>query len=69
MEVGDNGGGGNGGDPDNPGPSNRNPSPGRLSPVRGYDHATSVGDGGSVTSVWMLRFNVVLRSLMSRYLR
>ncbi len=71
IELGDgDGGSGPGGDPDGPaGPSKRAPGAGRVAPG-GYRYvATSVGDGGSASSVWIWRFNVVLRSLMSRYHR
>ena len=66
----DGGSGDPGGDPDSPaGPNKRGPGNGRVSPS-GYRYtATAVGDGGSASSVWVWRFHVVLRSLMSRYLR
>jgi len=63
-------GSGPGGDPDGPaGPSKRGPGAGRVAPG-GYRYAAnSVGDGGPVPSIWIWRFNVVLRSLLSRYQR
>ena len=67
---GDSGGSDPGGDPDGTaGPGKRGAGCGRATPG-GYRYAaTSVGDGGSASSVWIWRFNVVLRSLMSRYHR
>ena len=70
MEMGDGGGGGAGGDPDSPtGGGNRSPGYGRAAAGRYQSAVTPVGDGGSATSVWVWRLHVVLRSLMSRYLR
>jgi hypothetical protein len=71
ISIGD-GSGGSGpmGDPDGTlGPSKGSPSSGRRSPGgKGYA-VTPVGDGGTAVRVWSWRFQVVLRSLMSRGLR
>lgn len=63
-------GSGTGGDPDGPlGPGKRGTGFGRSSPGRYQGAATSVGDGGRVSSGWIWRVHVVLRSLMGRYIR
>ena len=63
-------GGDPGGDPDGTaGPGKRGPGSGRMAPGGHRYVATSVGDGGRVSSIWMWRIHVVLRSLMSRYQR
>ncbi|MEK7824408.1 MAG: hypothetical protein AAB290_05145 [Candidatus Eisenbacteria bacterium] len=58
------------GDPDGPsGPTKWAPTGGRLSPGGNGYAVTPVGDGGTAVRVWSWRFHVVLRSLMSRWLR
>ena len=71
VEIGDGGGGGNpGGDPDSPsGPGKKAAGSGRAAPGGNRYTAASVGDGGSVKSVWVWRFHVVLKSLVVRYTR
>lgn len=70
IEVGDSGGGASeGGDPDSPTGGGRSPGLGRVAPGVSQGAVTTVGDGGPATSVWIWRLHVVLRSLMSRYLR
>jgi len=69
IEIGDSEGGGDGGDPDSPTGGSRSPVIGRIAPGGYQRAATSVGDGGPATSVWVWRLHVVLQSLMSRYLR
>lgn len=71
IEIGDGSGGSDpGGDPDSPaGPGKRAPGAGRAAPGGHRYAVTSVGDGGSATSVWVWRFHVVLRSLIIRYSR
>ncbi len=64
------GGGSAGGDPDGPaGPSKRAPTGRRVAPGGTGYSLTSVGDGGPVPSVWVWRFQMVLRGLLSRYTR
>jgi hypothetical protein len=63
-------GGDPGGDPDSPlGPGKRGTGFGRSTPGRYQGTATSVGDGGRVSSSWIWKVHVVLRSLMGRYYR
>ena len=69
LEVGDGSGGGDGGDPDSPTPGGRAPGFGRAVPGASQSAVTTAGDGSPATSVWIWRLHVVLRTLMSRYLR
>jgi hypothetical protein len=58
------------GDPDGPaGPTKRSPAGNGVSPGGHRFAATPVGDGGTAVHVWSWRFHVVLRSLISRWLR
>jgi hypothetical protein len=58
------------GDPDGPaGPTKWSPTGSRVSPGGNGIAATPVGDGGTALRVWSWRLHVVLRSLMSRWLR
>jgi hypothetical protein len=70
ISIDDGSGGDPRGDPDGPlGPGKRGTGFGRSSPGRYQGTATHVGDGGRVSSGWIWRVHVVLRSLMGRYIR
>jgi hypothetical protein len=70
IQVGDGGGGGSdSGDPDSPTGGSRRTGYGRAVPSASPATVTTVGDGSPVTSIWTWRLHVVLRTLMSRYLR
>ena len=71
IEIGDGSGGSDpGGDPDVPaGPGKAGFGARRAAPGGYQVAATAVGDGGSLASVWVWRFHVVLRSLIIRYSR
>ena len=59
-----------GGDPDGSvGPGRSGPGYGRMRPGGVRPAMTSMGDGVLAHSVWVWRFHVVLRSLLSRYSR
>ena len=58
------------GDPDGPaGPNKYSPGVGRLSTGRNGSGVTAAGDGGTARRVGIWHLQVVLRSLMSRWVR
>ena len=64
-------GGSEPGDPDGPGGPSKEPPAGgrRLATKGGIYTAAPGGDGGTVMRVWSWRLHVVLRSLLSRWVR